>query len=84
MDFFEFYSWSEKWFMDNFQPLPLVNYVSPCYNPYEMDPSHYDNNYQPPFNNSNDADYYYNCQDEYHYDTMEYSESESDSDFDTV
>lgn len=50
MDYFEFFSWSQRWFMDNFPPLPLVKYESPCYDPYEIDPSHYSD-----FNN---LDYY--------------------------
>ena len=45
MDYFEFYNWSQRWIMDNFPPLPLVKFESPCYDPYEIDPSHYSDNY---------------------------------------
>ncbi len=45
MDYIEQFNWSQRWIMDNFPPLPFVQYVSPCYDPYEIDPSHYTNNY---------------------------------------
>ena len=51
MDYFEFYSWSQQWFMDNFPPLPLVKFESPCYDPFEIDPSHYPDD---------ELDYYFN------------------------
>ncbi len=50
MDYIEFFHWSERWFMDNLPPLPLVKYVSPCYDPYEYDESYYTNQ-------SNECDY---------------------------
>ena len=83
MDYFEFYSWSQRWFMDNFPPLPLVKFESPCYDPYEIDPSHYSdispNNLEDDFyyNNYNHQDNYYH----YHYDNesdLDYKSSESD------
>lgn len=43
MDYIEFFHWSERWIMDNLPPLPLVKYVSPCYDPYEYDESYYTN-----------------------------------------
>ena len=51
MDYFEFYIWSQQWFMDNFPPLPLVKFESPCYDPFEIDPSHYPDD---------ELDYYFN------------------------
>lgn len=60
MDYFEFYNWSQRWIMDNFPPLPLVKYESPCYDPYEIDPSHYPDPYN--FSNLYDYDYDFNNQ----------------------
>ncbi len=80
MDYFEFYSWSQRWFMDNFPPLPLVKFESPCYDPYEIDPSHY-SDISP---NNLEDDFYYNHQDNYyhyHYDNepdLDSQSSESD------
>ena len=37
----ELHYWQQRWFMDNLPPLPFTNYVSPHFDPYEMDPNHY-------------------------------------------
>jgi hypothetical protein len=44
--------------MENFPPLPLIKYESPCYDPYEIDPSHYPD----PYNFSNLDEYDFNNQ----------------------
>jgi hypothetical protein len=69
MDYVEFYSWSQRWFMENFPPLPLVKYESPCYDPYEIDPSHYPNPYD--FNNLDDYDF--NNLDDYDFNNQSYN-----------
>ena len=46
--FYELAMWQEKWCMDNLSPLPITTWVSPHYDPYEIDPSHYkDSTYEP-------------------------------------
>jgi hypothetical protein len=55
--------------MENFPPLPLVKYESPCYDPYEIDPSHYPNPYD--FNNLDDYDF--NNLDDYDFNNQSYN-----------
>ena len=69
MDYVEFYSWSQRWIMDNFPPLPLVKYESPCYDPYEIDPSHYPN----PYNFSNLDDYDFSNLDDYDFNNQSFN-----------
>ena len=46
--FYELAMWQQKWCMDNLPPLPITTWVSPHYDPYEIDPSHYnDSTYEP-------------------------------------
>ena len=39
--FYELAMWQEKWCMDNLPPLPITTWISPHYDPYEIDHSHY-------------------------------------------
>lgn len=76
MDYFEFYNWSQRWIMDNFPPLPLVKYESPCYDPYEIDPSHYSDSLQDNFININ-----YDLYDKMEYYNQHFTETYSDYDY---
>lgn len=86
MDYVEFYSWSQRWFMENFPPLPLVKYESPCYDPYEIDPD--PSHYPDPYNFSNLDEYDFNNQsfnnqnytENYSYYESESSESDLEDD----
>lgn len=41
--FYELAMWQERWCMENLPPLPLTTWVSPHYDPYEIDHTHYSN-----------------------------------------
>lgn len=77
--FYELAMWQQKWCMDNLSPLPFTIWVSPHYDPYEIDPSHYNDstNNQPTITYSDEYEYEYEYEQhhETHYDT------ESDDDF---
>ena len=75
--FYELAMWQQKWCMDNLPPLPITTWVSPHYDPYEIDPSHYNDSAYEPFT--------YNYQQTITYqpesDPEPYYDTESDDDF---
>ena len=55
--FYELAMWQERWCMENLPPLPLTTWVSPHYDPYEIDHTHYSNSSS---NYDYDSNYYSN------------------------
>jgi hypothetical protein len=74
--FYELAMWQQKWCMDNLPPLPITTWVSPHYDPYEIDPSHYTDFYEPITHNQS-IQYIYQEPLQLHYE----SESDSEDDF---
>ena len=75
--FYELAMWQEKWCMDNLPPLPITTWISPHYDPYEIDPSHYtDYTYEPITYNYHQS-IAYEPEPEPYYDT----DTESEDDF---
>ena len=72
--FYELAMWQEKWCMDNLPPLPITTWVSPHYDPYEIDHSHYkDIEYTYDYNT-------YNQSNAYEHNPEPYYDTESDDD----
>jgi hypothetical protein len=76
--FYELAMWQEKWCMDNLPPLPITTWVSPHYDPYEIDHSHYkDITYD--YNTYNQS--FITNEVEYEHHPEPYYDMESDDDF---
>jgi len=77
--FYELAMWQERWCMENLPPLPFTTWVSPHYDPYEFDPSHYTDNYVSDYQNENKISYN-EINLNYHYESESYySDTESDT-----
>ena len=81
--FYELAMWQERWYMENLPPLPLTTWVSPHYDPYEFDPSHYTDNYPSDYQNENKISYNNEINLNYRYESehepeSDYSDNESD------
>ena len=62
--FYELAMWQERWCMENLPPLPFTTWISPHYDPYEIDHTHYSNynscyvhNTQPQYIEQDETDY---------------------------
>jgi len=79
-NFYELAMWQQKWCMDNLPPLPIITWVSPHYDPYEINHSHYNEH----TNNHSFITYEHGYEDRYEeeneYYLEPYSDSESDDD----
>lgn len=85
MDFIEYYHWSERWLMDNLPPTSLVSYQSPVYDPYEINPDHYQECYDyptEPFINHSVLDNFYHTYEPDIYHSGDDTNTDTDSDLD--
>ena len=80
-NFFEISMWQQRWCMQNLPPLPLTTWVSPHYDQYEVDTSHYTDNYLSDYQNENKKYHNNEINLNYHYELeydSDYSDNESD------